>query len=651
MPFFIDCISADPSNLIQPVERRNALHCTALPPSLKTQKSETTAPTNVLFETRGKNRFTMSFSFGGAAATPAPAATGGFGLAAAPAVTGAAAPLSFGATQPAGSGGSAFNFAAPKPTGTVAPLTLGGGFGTSAAPATTTAAVAPLSFGGGFGGAATSTAAVQPTLGATTTSAAPAFGGFGTAATTAAAPATQAGAFGTATSTAAAAPTFGGFGVAASTAPTTAASTLSFGAPAAASTAAGATPAFGLGGTTATAAAAPGAPAATTGFGLGGTAASTAAVTTATTTPKVGLGGIANPLATAGQGQGQGGENKGDPKNLKETQIPNELAITVEEFKKFVKEERSTSSDIAHISSKVHQKIKADTDGLLNLVKALSSGLAKNKAQLDRLKLDAAQELLNVEIAQRTKDTPPALQYENVAPYEYFSYLVVNFENQMLVYRRQIEETEQHLQTMATQQTLSPDDITKAIQKLHASFTNLAGRFQKIHEMVQQQKEMYSQIHRCVILNGCLYHGIFIFTPLFPRIFRQRYGKSTDLFDKKSISGGSSSSGLSFSSSRIPTTVGPSPFTGQQDLLAMAKASLSARGPQQQAGQPGQPQGQAPPTLGLGMAPGFQSQPQPGLVVQSQPGLLGNTINPFQTSFGQQNNSTMFQTSGKRGKH
>ena len=54
------------------------------------------------------------------------------------------------------------------------------------------------------------------------------------------------------------------------------------------------------------------------------------------------------------------------------------------------------------------------------------------------LKVSAAQELLNVEVAQRTRDTPPAMQYENVAPLEYFARLVSNFEGQMLLYRRQV---------------------------------------------------------------------------------------------------------------------------------------------------------------------------------------------------------------------
>ena len=75
--------------------------------------------------------------------------------------------------------------------------------------------------------------------------------------------------------------------------------------------------------------------------------------------------------------------------------------------------------------------------------------LPRNHALLDKIKVEAAQEIINAEIAQRTKDTPRGLQYENMAPYEYFTRLVGKFETQMVHYRRQIEETEQHLISMA----------------------------------------------------------------------------------------------------------------------------------------------------------------------------------------------------------
>ena len=226
-------------------------------------------------------------------------------------------------------------------------------------------------------------------------------------------------------------------------------------------------------------------------LGLGGSIAPTATTTVATAS--VGLGGTAIGGISA---TSSSSDPKTGGKAIKETAIPNELVTAVEDFKKFVKEERGVSSDIAHVSPKIHDKISEEVDGLSRLVTTLMSGLSRNRLVLDKLKKEAAQELINAEIAQRTKDTPPGLQYENVAPFEYFERLMNNFENQMLHYRRQIEETEQHLQTMASGRILAPEDVTRALQKLHTAFIGLAGRYHEIHETVKMQAETYVQWHR-----------------------------------------------------------------------------------------------------------------------------------------------------------
>ncbi len=61
----------------------------------------------------------------------------------------------------------------------------------------------------------------------------------------------------------------------------------------------------------------------------------------------------------------------------------------------------------------------------------LSSELSKQKQQLEKLKKDISEGLLNAEIAQRTKDAPPGLQFENVAPQEYFLRVLGSFEHQV----------------------------------------------------------------------------------------------------------------------------------------------------------------------------------------------------------------------------
>ena len=252
--------------------------------------------------------------------------------------------------------------------------------------------------------------------------------------------------------------------------------------------------------------------AASTSTGLGGTT--------------LGLGGTLNTsLATNPTTE----SNQATSQNVKESNIPNELLVTVEDFKKYVKEERGISSDIAHTSVKVHDKISEEINGLNQLVNTLSTGLAKNCMLLDKIKMEAAQEIQNAEIAQRTRDTPPGLQYENLAPYDYFSTLLSKFETQMLHYRRQIEETEQHLHSMTTGQQLSPEDISRALQKLHTAFIALAGQYQTIHEAVLSQSESFLQWHR------------------------QRYGTTVEVF-------GGSNKKKDNINNRSAFALGPSPF-------------------------------------------------------------------------------------------
>ena len=66
------------------------------------------------------------------------------------------------------------------------------------------------------------------------------------------------------------------------------------------------------------------------------------------------------------------------------------------------------------------------------------------------------QELKYAEISQRTKDTPPGLQYENTAPVEYFQHMVVAFDQQMVTYRQQIEQMETYLSSLHHNAILTP---------------------------------------------------------------------------------------------------------------------------------------------------------------------------------------------------
>lgn len=189
-------------------------------------------------------------------------------------------------------------------------------------------------------------------------------------------------------------------------------------------------------------------------FGLGGSTlkptVTTAALSTATTTttqPIAGLGGLAaqqKPPATA--------KTEIAPKDQP---LPNEILQTVENFKNFVKQQKSFSSDISMCSIKEFRNVEAEIDAVNKLLKEFEIQLQKNRAVAQKLKYDAAKGLQNADIAQRTYNTPPGLQYDNVAPMNFFIELADGFERKIQEMKLQIENTDSFLRNIKQSSNLT----------------------------------------------------------------------------------------------------------------------------------------------------------------------------------------------------
>lgn len=66
------------------------------------------------------------------------------------------------------------------------------------------------------------------------------------------------------------------------------------------------------------------------------------------------------------------------------------------------------------------------------------------------------QALQHTEMAQRTHDTPPGLQYDNTAPLQYFAELVAGFERDIKLFRQEIENAERHVHARVQLTGISP---------------------------------------------------------------------------------------------------------------------------------------------------------------------------------------------------
>uniref|UniRef100_A0A4W6FUZ0 Nucleoporin 58 n=1 Tax=Lates calcarifer TaxID=8187 RepID=A0A4W6FUZ0_LATCA len=287
-----------------------------------------------------------------------------------------------------------------------------------------------------------------------------------------------------------------------------------------------------------------------------------AAPTTASVAPapSIGLGGVDFSTSSENKSDTSSGANAQDSKALKDENLPPVICQDVENFQKFVKEQKQVQEDISRMSSKAISKVQDDIKSLKQLLSVSASGLQRQALAIDKLKLETAQELKNADIALRTQKTPPGLQHENTAPSDYFRSLVEQFEVQLQQYRQQIEELENHLTTQSTGSHITPQDLTLAMQKLYQTFVAQAAQLQSVHENVKILKHQYLSYRRAFLED------------------------STDVFESKRASNRKWQS-----TPRV--TTGPAPFSSVPNAAAVAMAATLTQ--QQQ------------PTPGFGGGPGF----------------------------------------------
>nr|XP_030738539.1 nucleoporin p58/p45 isoform X7 [Globicephala melas] len=203
-----------------------------------------------------------------------------------------------------------------------------------------------------------------------------------------------------------------------------------------------------------------------------------------------GLGGV-DFSSSSDKKSDKTGTRPEDSKALKDETLPSVICQDVDNLQKFVKEQKQVQEEISRMSSKAMLKVQEDIKALKQLLSLAASGLQRNTLNIDKLKIETAQELKNAEIALRTQKTPPGLQHENTAPADYFRILVQQFEVQLQQYRQQIEELENHLATQANNSHITPQDLSMAMQKIYQTFVALAAQLQSIHENVKVLKEQY----------------------------------------------------------------------------------------------------------------------------------------------------------------
>ncbi|KAF5305932.1 hypothetical protein FQR65_LT07543 [Abscondita terminalis] len=263
--------------------------------------------------------------------------------------------------------------------------------------------------------------------------------------------------------------------------PTT--TTISFGATPISSS----VPVLNFGGTPLTTTSSAASTSGTTTLGLGGIKPTSTSSTTPGFNAPPSLGGLPKSVDTSSSKPGT------DQSQLspKDQVLPNELMQTVENFKKFVKEQKGYSSEIGRFSIKDLRKVEQDVDVINNCMNEVENQLRKNKAVADKIKMDSAKDLQNAEMAQRTFDTPVGLQYENTAPFNYFLELSDHFETEMQDLKIHIESVAKYIEILSvhSQVELQKEQYLNLRKKMANDYTNVFEKQNKESDALEMLLE------------------------------------------------------------------------------------------------------------------------------------------------------------------
>nr|AAW27168.1 SJCHGC06473 protein [Schistosoma japonicum] len=179
----------------------------------------------------------------------------------------------------------------------------------------------------------------------------------------------------------------------------------------------------------------------------------------------------------------------------KDLVICSEISTSLDEFKKFLIQQKKHHEELAALSYGHLNSLRDDLKTVNQQVSSSISSLRHTSTAISRLKSDVLKEEKNAGIAHKTSEHGLSIKSDNNELTSYFIKKISDFDTRIRLYKQELEVFEENVYSQPLT-PMTPRDLLNVLHQMDNDFISLAAQLYTAHEGVKAIKSNYLKRYR-----------------------------------------------------------------------------------------------------------------------------------------------------------
>ncbi|CAH8432378.1 unnamed protein product [Schistosoma rodhaini] len=179
----------------------------------------------------------------------------------------------------------------------------------------------------------------------------------------------------------------------------------------------------------------------------------------------------------------------------KDLAVCNEISTSLDEFKKFLTQQKKYREELAGLSYGDLITLRDDLKTVSQQVSSSISSLRHTSTAISRLKTDVLKEEKNAGIAHKASEHGLSIKNDNNEQTSYFMKKISEFDTRIRLYKHELEVFEENVYSQPLT-PMTPRDLLNILHLIDHDFINLAAQLYTTHESIKAIKSNYLKKYR-----------------------------------------------------------------------------------------------------------------------------------------------------------